>query len=100
MDPKLTSCESCNKELLESSLLKHIGTRKDCKAYYGRRYDDMKKEKINERKRTWRKVKGKKELERQRQLYKENSIAKLFLCLLFHLNLTDIHICDVFLNFQ
>ena len=48
MDPKLTSCESCNKELLESSLLKHIGTRKDCKAYYGTRYDDMKKEKINE----------------------------------------------------
>ena len=62
MDPKQTSCEFCNKELPESSLLIHIGTTKNCKNYYGKRFEEMKKEKNKERIKAWRKSNGKKEL--------------------------------------
>ena len=72
MDLKQISCEFCKKNLYEKSLLLHISKSKNCKAYYGKRYDDLKKEKNKEKKQLWRKVNGKNELKRQRELYKEN----------------------------
>ena len=76
MDLNQISCEFCKRELPASSLLLHIGKSPKCRAHYGKRYDDLKKEKNKERKKLWRKSNGKKELERQRQLYKENSCKK------------------------
>lgn len=73
MDLEQTLCESCKKSLPKKSLILHIGKSKDCKTYYGKRYDDLKKEKNKERVKLWRKTNGKKELERQRELYKEDS---------------------------
>ena len=72
MDLEQIPCESCKKALPKKSLILHIGKSKDCKIYYGKRYDDLKKEKNKERVKLWRKTNGKKELERQRELYKEN----------------------------
>ena len=43
------SCESCNKKLAPSILLKHIGNSKACKTYYGDRYLELKRKKKAER---------------------------------------------------
>lgn len=40
------TCESCNKNFDQATLLKHIGKKVECKKYYGPRFMEMKKEKI------------------------------------------------------
>ena len=67
MNSKQISCESCEKELNESSLVLHIGKKASSKEYYGKRFDELKKNR--ERKKIWRKTNGKKELQRQREIY-------------------------------
>ena len=78
MDSKQVSCDHCKKELHESLLLLHIGKNETCKAHYGQRYDALKKKKNRERMQLWRKANGKKELERQRELYKDRKRKKEF----------------------
>ena len=48
-------CESCEKKMDKSKLLKHIGNTRSCKAYYGERLEELKREKEIERKRRNRK---------------------------------------------
>ena len=37
------SCENCKKRYPKSSILKHIGKNKECKTFYGPRFNEMKK---------------------------------------------------------
>jgi hypothetical protein len=76
MDSKNISCEFCKKEVPKSSLLLHIGKSYNCKAHYGKRFENLKKKKNKERKKLWRKSHGKEELEKQRDLYKDNPCKK------------------------
>ena len=41
---KELECENCKKSFKRKSLLKHISHRKDCKEFYGSRFEHMKKE--------------------------------------------------------
>ena len=43
-------CEKCKKNLTRKSLLKHISHHKECKEFYGSRFEDMKKEQIKRKK--------------------------------------------------
>ena len=38
-------CESCKKPFFESTILRHVAKSKSCKAFYGSRFKEMKKEK-------------------------------------------------------
>ena len=41
-------CEHCKKEFLSTSFLRHIGHKSDCKAFYGPKFEEMKKNKLHE----------------------------------------------------
>ena len=69
----MISCEFCKKEVKQTSLLLHIGRTVNCRAYYGERFDEKKKEKNKTRKRKWRNVNGKRELQKEKELYKDDS---------------------------
>ena len=64
-----TSCESCNKILDPSRLLKHIGNSKDCKTFYGSRFLDLKRQKAIERTQKYR---SRIPLKDQREKYAKN----------------------------
>ena len=71
------TCENCKKEFPAKSLLIHIAKRKDCKAYYGIRYNVMKEENQKEWKTRSRSKIGKDEVNRQqRQDYHEGNKGK------------------------
>ena len=50
-----TPCDSCKELFDPNKLLKHIAHQKACKAYYGKRFEVLKKEKKSERNRQQRK---------------------------------------------
>ena len=50
-------CEFCKKLFPQKILLRHIAKKKDCKAYYGQRFTDMKKQNATQRKSKYRKKK-------------------------------------------
>ena len=64
-----TSCESCNKRLDPSRLLKHIGNSKGCKSHYGSRFLDLKREKATKKVQKYR---SKIPLKEQRKKYAKN----------------------------
>ena len=74
------SCESCKKLLTQSTILRHIGKRDDCKAYYGERYTMMKKEQA--RKRVYKHRESvsmkqkKRSLQKSREIYAKNDEKK------------------------
>ena len=51
-------CEFCSKYLTQSTILRHIGQSEACKAFYGSRFEKMKKKKISKRKFIYRKSLG------------------------------------------
>ena len=63
----INQCENCKKYLDEKSLLRHIGQRKNCKKFYGSRYDKL----VHEKKlQIWRKC-SKDTYDRKKKLPKE-----------------------------
>ena len=73
-------CEFCKKSFVESTILRHIGQSNDCKAHYGKRFIEMKKEKAREkvyRSRQKMTMKEKKRsLKRKRISYAQNEELK------------------------
>ena len=74
------SCENCEEIYPTSSLLKHIGKNKECKAFYGPRFHEMKKQQATDRKARWRQNMSKKDkkklLKNQRQQYAKDTEKK------------------------
>ena len=65
-------CES-KKSFWPNTILKHIGGSKKCKAFYGPRFTEMKKQQNREKMQKSRKKKGiKRELKSQRDSYAKN----------------------------
>ena len=70
-------CEFCKKHWDSASLLKHIGNSKDCKSFYGSRFELLKKDHRRQRKQWSRRDIGtEKELERKREKYASNPEEK------------------------
>ena len=74
------NCEFCNKLCVDSKLLKHIGSKKACKSFYGPRFQKMKKDQAKKKRaeknhNMWIEEGGKqykKFLKRKRKLYAKN----------------------------
>ena len=70
---KRDTCEYCNKKVSDTTILRHISQSKDCKSYYGPRFDQQKRDDNKERVRKFRKQHGtKKELDQQKKAYASN----------------------------
>merc|ERR1712079_191158 len=70
-------CENCEKKLLKSKIVRHISRKKECKLYYGPRFDEMKKCNSKTKKRKSRQEIGtEQELKRQRESYANNSAKR------------------------
>ena len=64
-------CENCGKNLTQSTILKHIVQMKECKAFYGPRYEEMKRKKNRNKVRKHRKKVGlDQELRKKREKYR------------------------------
>ena len=50
----METCQGCLKDFPSNVILRHIGKIKACKRAYGSTYEDLRKEKILESKRTYR----------------------------------------------
>ena len=75
-DPFVIQCLFCSKSYTYTSILKHIGKNDLCKAFYGPKYEKMKKRHARIRKQLYREEHGtEKELEQKREKY--NSDSKL-----------------------
>ena len=74
MDLKLVPCDFCGKEVSKSSLLLHIGKSEDCKVFYGKKYDELKKEKNRKRMKLWREKNGKKRVRKAKRIVQRQSI--------------------------
>ena len=67
-------CEFCKSSFFETTILRHLSKNQACKNHYGSRFEELKKKKDRERKQQSRLKLGKKEeLERQREIYAQNS---------------------------
>ena len=63
-------CEQCGKSWEPKTLLRHIGQNKECRKFYGARFDEMKRKKHKETMQRSREKKGtKEELKTQRESY-------------------------------
>ena len=67
-----TSCESCNKPFPKSKILRHIGSSKSCKSFYGPRFIEMKRKKESEKVSRYLMKNREKQLEIQREKYAKN----------------------------
>ena len=66
-------CEQCGKSWEPKTLLRHIGQNKECRKFYGARFDEMKRKKHKETMQRSREKKGtKEELKTQRESYAKN----------------------------
>ena len=74
----LVACKRCSKTFLPRSILIHIGRDKLCKAFYGERFDKMKKEKNRKKKQKYRANSKNKEreLESERKSYSKSTKKK------------------------
>ena len=71
------SCEYCKKSFEPGSFLKHVGKSKDCKFFYGTRFDDMKRDHRRQRKRLQRKAE-KEEKEKLKRQESEDEEEELY----------------------
>ena len=74
------NCEFCYKTFDQSTLLKHIGKKDECKKYYGHRFMEMKKERnenrVQKHRENMTRKEQKKNLKRRRDLYSKNEEQK------------------------
>ena len=74
-------CESCKKTLDKAKLLKHIGNSKNCKSYYGSRFNFLKHNQELERKSKYREIKREEINENQRKRREQEKDKKMYFCL-------------------
>ena len=67
-----TSCESCNKAFPKSKILRHIGSSKSCKSFYGLKFIEMKREKEREKVSRYQMKNREKLLKNRREKYAKN----------------------------
>ena len=74
------NCEFCNKTFDQSTILKHIGKKVECKKYYGPRFIEMMKERnrnrVEKHRNNMTRKEQKENLKRRRDLYSNNEKQK------------------------
>ena len=77
LDNTDVACENCQKTFPPKSIFCHIGHNKKCKAFYGVRFDEMKKQQSREKTQRKRKRNGiEKELKSQGASYATNPLKR------------------------